>query len=471
MVFVDTRNNVVSSGLTRTPEYEQLEHLVEQIPSRNPVRTITFPVECREYFGGSEKVGILTLGKRIISIETGENLGYLFTNIKTSTIAKIFPQNTGLAYEKNYYIIDERNKIVVTEAEDGLLQNVQESFRKELESHGTESFQTKKESQKVLVTGMKIPEFSWKLVNEVPVSGVVQDVYYMTFIVVIIGIVCIIAGVILMLILSRVITNPIRALTDTAAEISSGNLSRRCVVDSHDEVGTLANTFNGMLERIQNLLVQVKNEQKQKRETELALFQIQIKPHFLYNTLDLIYVCCQMNDAKVGGKIAKALADFYRTSLSSGAEVIPIGDELQNIENYLLIQQERYSDIITYHIEAPEALRRYKIPKLTLQPLVENAIYHGLKEKDGEGCVSVTVQEQEERIILEVKDDGVGMSSEMFESILHKKDERGKKHFGLKNVHERLQLYFGEEYGLSLSTENEETCIKVQIPKVEVYND
>lgn len=227
-----------------------------------------------------------------------------------------------------------------------------------------------------------------------------------------------------------------------------------------------------MLEHIQNLLQQVKEEQKRKRETELALFQIQIKPHFLYNTLDLIYVCCEMEDGKTGGKIAKALADYYRTCLSGGSEVISIGEELQNTENYLYIQRERYSDIITYHMNGTEKCLRYKIPKMTLQPLVENAIYHGLKEKDEGGCISIDVKEAADAVILEVADDGMGMEPEVFKEILEKKDEQGRKHFGLKNVHERIQLYFGEEYGLSIDKERKEgTCIRIRIPKLEAYYD
>lgn len=471
IVFVDTKNNIVSTGLAHTPTIEELEELINRIPSFGPVNTMTFSVESHEYFDGDQKTGILTLGKRIINFNTGENLGYLFTNVKTSTIADIFPQSAGQSYHKNYYIIDDRNKIIVTEDTSYFLKTFEDSFVQKFNPEETISFQTVRGNEKVLVTGLVNSNFHWTLINEVPVRDVVKDIYYMTFMIILIGVVCTITAVFLMLILSRVITNPIRSLTETAAEISGGNLSRRCVVDSQDEVGILAKNFNAMLEKIQTLLVQVKNEQKQKRETELALFQIQTKPHFLYNTLDLIYVCCLMDDAKVGGKIAKALADFYRICLSNGAEVISIQEEIQNIENYLLIQQERYSDIITYHIEVPETLWCYKIPKLTLQPLVENAIYHGLKEKDGHGCVSIVVYEQENNIVLEVKDDGVGMSQDMFEILLHKKDDSEKKHFGLKNVHERLQLYFGEEYGLSMSMEPGLTCIKVLIPKVEVYND
>lgn len=472
LVFVDNNNNVVSVGLKNEPNKKDLEELLVQIPPVGPISSITFPIENREFLGGSEREGILTQGVRVISIETGETLGYLFINIKSSAIAELFPDNKDIAYRKNYYIVDDRNKVVVTRNTEGILKEEDPSFIKKINQFGEESFQSVVNEEKCLITTRENSKFGWTIINEIPIHDIMKDIYLMTIMIVLIGIACIVLSVIFILILSRVITNPIKALTDTASIISAGDLSCRCVVDCRDEVGVLSKTFNKMLERIQNLLQQVKEEQKRKRETELALFQIQIKPHFLYNTLDLIYVCCEMDDGKTGGRIAKALADYYRTCLSGGSEVISIGEELRNTENYLYIQKERYSDIITYHMSAAENCLKYKIPKMTLQPLVENAIYHGLKEKEEGGCISIEVMESEEFVIVEVIDDGIGMEPEIFDSILEKKDERGKKHFGLKNVHERLQLYFGEEYGLSIDKEKKTgTCIRIRIPKIEAYYD
>lgn len=472
LVFVDNSNNVVSVGLKREPNEKDFEELLEKIPSTGPISSVIFPVERREAVGGNENEGILTLGIRVISIETGENLGYLLVNIKSSTIAELFPDNKDMVYRKKYYIVDGRDRIVITADQKELLKETDKSFMEKAGQVGEESFQYVVENAKCLMTSRKNQNFGWTIINEIPMYDIMKDIYFMTAIVILIGTACTVLAVIFIMILSRIITNPIKSLTDTASMISDGNLSLRCVVDCRDEVGILSKTFNKMLEHIQNLLQQVKEEQKRKRETELALFQIQIKPHFLYNTLDLIYVCCEMEDGKTGGKIAKALADYYRTCLSGGSEVISIGEELQNTENYLYIQRERYSDIITYHMNGTEKCLRYKIPKMTLQPLVENAIYHGLKEKDEGGCISIDVKEAADAVILEVADDGMGMEPEVFKEILEKKDEQGRKHFGLKNVHERIQLYFGEEYGLSIDKERKEgTCIRIRIPKLEAYYD
>ncbi|MDC7287952.1 sensor histidine kinase [Blautia schinkii] len=473
LIFIDNQNNVVSAGMNTTPGTEEMDALIAEIPSFGPVNSFVFPVEKRAFSPKKQAESILTLGKRIIRIGTGENLGYLLVNVKTSSIAKFFHGNADEVYRKKFYILDARNEVIVSQnPEDELEKVVDKDFIQSISMHSGSSFQTTVDNKAVLVTNKKNHEFSWTLVNEVPIRDIMKDVYYMTIVIVAIGVLCIVMAVIFILVLSEMITNPIKELTETADKISAGELSCRCVVDRKDEVGVLSKTFNTMLERIQMLLNQVKEEQKRKRETELALFQVQIKPHFLYNTLDLIYVCCEMDDGKIGGKIAKALADYYRTCLSGGEEVVSIGEELRNIENYLFIQKERYSDIINYKISAPEECLKYKLPKMTLQPLVENAIYHGLKEKEGQGCVTIRAKEQGDTVILTVEDDGAGMEPRMFDELLQKSDEKEKKHFGLKNVHERIKLYFGESYGLSIDKEKKEgTSIRIVIPKVEAYDD
>ena len=430
LVFQDVSGNIVHTGLKQEPEKGAIEMLIKEIPDYGPVNPVIFPVKVREDFGGSDTDAILTLGVRVISIDTGNLLGYLFLNVKTSVITDIFPQSEEEVYHKNYYIIDDRNQIIAARnPEKDLLRQVEERVIEKIEAHGNRSFSMDINKRSVLLTSRKNVRFGWTVVSQIPMKDIMRDIYYMVIIVIVLGLLCM--------------------------SLTTGVLSR---------------IFNAMVGQIKELLEQVKKEQKQKRETELALFQIQIKPHFLYNTLDLIYVCCEMDEKDVAGRIAKALADYYRTCLSGGEEIVSVREEIQNIENYLYIQRERYSDVISYKINVPQDCGKYKIPKMTLQPLVENAIYHGLKEKDGEGCICISVEDKGENILLKVEDDGVGMSGQEFQEILQKKEN--KVHFGLKNVHERIQLYFGEEYGIFLEKGRETgTCIQILIPKTEVYYD
>lgn len=236
LVFVDNSNNVVSVGLKREPNEKDFEELLEKIPSTGPISSVIFPVERREAVGGNENEGILTLGIRVISIETGENLGYLLVNIKSSTIAELFPDNKDMVYRKKYYIVDGRDRIVITADQKELLKETDKSFMEKAGQVGEESFQYVVENAKCLMTSRKNQNFGWTIINEIPMYDIMKDIYFMTAIVILIGTACTVLAVIFIMILSRIITNPIKSLTDTASMISDGNLSLRCVVDCRDEV-------------------------------------------------------------------------------------------------------------------------------------------------------------------------------------------------------------------------------------------
>ncbi len=469
MVFLDEAGNVTSAGLEKNVEnLESLQKLSEQIPAFGPVRSITFPVGSYEAFGEDP---VFSIGIRVIRIDTGENLGDLFINLRTSSIESFFPEGEENSYSRKYELVDEQGRVVISRDPAMLFISLDEEYMQQLEEHNEESFEKTFSGERYLITSWKNDSLGYRLVSKIRMSEILRDIRIMSAVILLIGLLSIGVAVLVVLVLAGVITKPIQALTDTAQRIADGDLSQRCVVQSQDEVGILAKTFNRMLERIEALLEQIRSEQKEKREAELALFQLQIKPHFLYNTLEQIYMCCQLEETEAGGKITKALADFYRTALSGGEEVISIQEEIRNIENYLLIQQERYSDILQYEIHAKKELLGYRIPKMTLQPLVENAIYHGLKEKGTQGMIQIDVEESGENLLLSIRDDGVGMKPERFREILNQESGR-KAHFGVKNVHERIKLYFGKEYGLSLDEAAKDgTGILITIPKVEVYHD
>ena len=254
----------------------------------------------------------------------------------------------------------------------------------------------------------------------------------------------------------------------SANHIKCGDFSAVYDTDAQDEVGILAQAFKKMSERIQGLLKAVEEEQEQKRKYEFALIQTQIQPHFLYNTLDLIYIMCESNLAHEGAAVTKALADFYRISLSGGREIITIEEELKHIENYLYIQRARYADIMNFEIDCSPVVMDYKIVKLTLQPLIENAIYHGLKMKEGGGMIKVEGWAEEDEIFLSISDNGVGMNPIRIQELLEQEEEdENSGHFGLMSVRRRLQLYYGNAAAIYIdSEEGTGTKITVKIPKV-----
>ena len=215
---------------------------------------------------------------------------------------------------------------------------------------------------------------------------------------------------------------------------------------------------------------QVTREQKQLRKAEFELLQAQINPHFLYNTLDTIVWSAEAGNQKQVVKMVGSLSDFFRSSLNKGKEIVTIRDELQHVRSYLEIQQIRYQDILKYEIDVPEELFDYQIPKITIQPIVENALYHGIKNKRGGGTIVVSGKDEGETMLIQVKDDGKGMKPERLKEI--NKDLTGTKLentaiYGLYNVNERIRLSFGEEYGITVeSTYEVGSCISIHLPKI-----
>lgn len=188
---------------------------------------------------------------------------------------------------------------------------------------------------------------------------------------------------------------------------------------------------------------QIREVERRKRKYDLDIMQAQIKPHFLYNALDLIYVLCAMGNMEEAKGSTKALADFYRLSLSGGDEIISLKNELLNVENYLTIQSRRYFDKFDFEINVSEDIYDYMIPKLTLQPLVENSIYHGLKPKEGRGHLTITGEKNGSCAVISIEDNGAGFSQEAINMLIKNDRKPGKLNFGLRSTAERLDLYYG----------------------------
>jgi len=233
------------------------------------------------------------------------------------------------------------------------------------------------------------------------------------------------------------------------------------------EILSLSNSFGQMVVRIQRLMDKVRREEITLRKTELKALQAQINPHFLYNTLDSIAWMCEEERTEEAVEMVNALARLFRISISKGNELIPIEKELQHAQSYLKIQNFRYKNQFTYHFDVDSGCLGYLCNKITLQPIIENAIYHGLNRLIDEGRIDISIQENEDGISMKVKDNGVGMSLEQCEEILHR-EASDKTGIGLKNVHERIQIYFGENYGISIISELDEgTCVEIRIPKIQ----
>lgn len=273
-------------------------------------------------------------------------------------------------------------------------------------------------------------------------------------------------------IISGSISRPIRELYKMTKSISEGNLDVRIENKNVDEIAALGRSFNIMTEKIKELLENSIKEQKTLKKTELKLMQAQINPHFLYNTLDTIVWMAEGNKSEEVIEIVKALSSFFRVTLSKGRDLITVQEEVEHIRSYLIIQKIRYRDIMKYDIEIDHELNEYRILKLTLQPLVENALYHGIKNKREGGTIRIRgFKGSENNVIFTVEDDGAGISEERLKNIQAELENDNSKivikesGFGLNNVHKRLKLNYGPQYGLNIKSEFKKgTLVSVNIP-------
>ncbi len=272
------------------------------------------------------------------------------------------------------------------------------------------------------------------------------------------------------ILITRSITRPIRKLCTAAEEIGQGHFDTRITIASHNELAIVGESFNRMAQQITVLIADIKEEQIYNRNMEQKLLQSQINPHFLYNTLDNILWLSEAGRKDDVQGLVMSLSQFFRTTLSGGRDIITLKEEISHVEAYLQIQKFRYRDILSYEIDVPEELMGIPVIKMTLQPLVENALYHGIKNKRGMGMLKITACRQDDCICIKVSDDGMGMKEESLQTLRRMisgeeqplADNTG---FGLMNVAQRLRLNFGEKYTLKIdSVYGEGTCVTVLNP-------
>jgi len=293
----------------------------------------------------------------------------------------------------------------------------------------------------------------------------------------------VVVALITSILISHRLSRPILRLRHSMQAVEQGNFDISVDVSGKNEIGDLARDFTIMVTQIRELMRRNAEEHEQKRKSELLALQNQITPHFLYNTLDSIIWMAEGRQHENVVTTVSALARLLRLSVSKGDELISIHDEIEHIRSYLTIQKLRYRDRLDFSIDVDETVMRLRAPKVILQPLVENAIYHGIKNKEGGGRVAISAGLHAERVVLSVSDDGVGMSPERMRCVLEPQTDSGpqttheglngsRSRVGLRNVHERIQLYFGEEFGLTFRSNNGSgTIVDVRLPIIGQQGD
>lgn len=309
----------------------------------------------------------------------------------------------------------------------------------------------------------------WRTIGVLPrtefLAGV-QSIYHTLAICIIISLVLV---VLVSVGISSTVTRPLLRLASFMEKVEDGDFSVRFKSKYRDEIGTLGKSFNHMIERINQLINELYVEKQNRLEAQLKTLQEQIKPHFLYNTLDTISWMARSHDANDVVQLVDALTNMFRVGLSSGRDYIALREEKKHVINYLYIQKVRYGERLQYDIDIPEEYDAVIVPKLILQPLVENAIYHGVKMKRVKGSIVIRAEAKGDKLYLHVKDDGAGMSLERLEEIrgwLENPQSRNENiGFGLSYIEERIVLTYGLDYGISVeSREGEFTEVTICLP-------
>ena len=277
-----------------------------------------------------------------------------------------------------------------------------------------------------------------------------------------------VAAVLLALWLSRVVCGPLRSMTGTIEKVGEGDLSLRTEVTTADEIGTLGKEFNHMLDYIEDLIAQVIEEEQQKKDAELEALQYQITPHFMYNTLNSIKFAAFLKGEKELAGLIGDFVELLQASINKKGSFLSVADEIHILKNYIHLQDFRYQGSFQVEYEISEEAHRCYIPRLILQPLVENALLHGIDIKRQTGKIWISGKVKEGELILIVKDNGRGMTEAQIRDLLgsREKKTKGLSAVGVPNVKERLELYYGEKGGMKYDSSSNGTIVTVFLPAI-----
>lgn len=394
---------------------------------------------------------VVTLSRSITNKANPGVCGVFFVDLNYNSIRELC-ERISLGNKGYIYILDKDGSIVYHPQQQLIYSGMKHELISEVMESTDSSFLT--EDGK-LYTISRSEATGWIVVGVSSVAELMADADAARLIYVVMALLLFTVALTLAYLLSSEITRPIKGLERSMKEVERGNFSNAALaVRDSNEIGSLTRSFNIMTEEIQNLMRQSEQEQRAKRKYELKALQSQISPHFLYNTLDSIIWMAEWGKNKEVVTMTSSLARLLRRTISNEQEQVTIGEELDCTEAYLTIQKMRYKDKLEYSISVEEDIKEEKIVKLLLQPLVENAIYHGIKYKEGKGTIEIRGFRTGGLIQLEVEDDGIGMDAEALAHIFEKHIRDTKSNgVGVSNVNERIRLFYGPEYGLHFESE------------------
>ena len=400
--------------------------------------------------------------------------GVLLVDMSFSGIERICKE-VSLSNGQGYlYLIDGNGEIIYHPRQQLIYAGLQEENNLTAAAYSDGTHRERFQSQRRQVTVKTVGYTGWKLVGVVPVETLRDNYSQLLLFAMFVVIFSIFLLVFVNLRLSEWITAPMKKLELAVRELEKGAESVDFDVDGPYEVEHLSRSVQSMVSTMRHLMEDILRQEEEKRRSELDVLQSQINPHFLYNTLDSVVWMTENGRTQEAVAMLTALARFFRISLSKGSSIIPIGDELEHARNYLAIQKMRYKNKFSADISVEQGVERLYTVKLIIQPILENAIYHGMEYADGDGEIHIRAFREGENMVIEVEDNGPGMPEQVTEQVMEQllkpgisvsAARPGGSGIGLRNVHQRIQLTFGAAYGLTIRSEPDRgTVVRICLP-------
>lgn len=426
------------------------------------------PEEINSDENNSLKINVVSLLRKIRNMDKyGEVVGIVKVSMLESNIKDIILK-ANITSNGIVYIQNSDGKIISNSNQQTFDRfNMDQATRKKLADNSISWDTMNINKEKYIVNSKGIKDTDWSIITVIPYSEIlspsnkIRDL--MMKLVIIIGVIAYFVAYIN----STSLTKRISLLSRKMQRVQAGELDVSIYSKSRDEIGKLMNSFNYMIEKVNDLLREQYKTGKEIKNAELKALQAQINPHFLYNTLDLINWKAIDNEVPEIAEIAQSLAKFYKLSLSKGKDIISIEDEIKHVTTYVQIQNLRFDNRIKFRVEVNEEIYQYYIMKIILQPIVENSIVHGILENRhrNEGTIILKGIIEDGIIVLTVQDDGVGIPEEKIKELLLNTSTSEKHGYGVRNINDRIQLFYGEKYGLSYSsTLGQGTKVEIRIP-------
>lgn len=459
----------VSQIATHYPDLEKLkeEKWFAILDGKSRIRYI--PTYQSEEFQALDEDSAVRAIRLIKNFNSGRCVGIFDVNITHADILDIF--GGGIEQDNQEVMLMDDTGTIITSTNHEMIGKkiTSEDYIKKINEYNHGYFQAKVNGINSQVYFVTNASTQWKIIMYEKRQGMAWSMNKGYVWIILALLVFFILEIVMSIFDSRYISQPVQKLKRDMRNVYKGDLSVRTEVENIDEFGELSRQFNMMIERIEQLIEQLKEKDEEKRVLELRALQAQINPHFLYNTLASIRFQMEMGMEDKAGESLMALVKLLKRTFSDYRKMIPIREELQTLESYLVLMENRYQNTFEWEIDVDEEIMECLIPRISIQPLVENSISHGFSEKKEMGHIRIEGRLQNENLVIRVLDDGEGADVEKIKRTLDEPSGNKRKEqvssIGLKNVQERLQLFFGEEYGLKASQmESGGVCVELCIP-------